>query len=484
MEVKVQKKSLIKNAVFSALKTLTTILFPLITYPYITRVLSVENIGKINFGQSVVSYFVLLAAFGISTYAVRNGSQIRDDKTSFSVFANEIFTINILTTVVSFCLLLIVLCLPTKIADYRTIILILSVSVLLTPIAVEWIYIINEDFGYITLRSFIIHLLSLVLMFAFVKKEEDVLLYAALTTMSTSLGNIFNFLHSRKYVRLRVTARPNWKVHKKSIQVFFINSIASTIYLNSDTTLLGIMKDDYAVGLYGVATKIYLILKQLFNAIIASTIPRLAYLKKTNESEFKDLIRNIISLVLFFTLPATVGIIILRKEIILLISGEAYLGATSTLAVLALAIFFAVMSNVFANGLLICLGREKKVVNATLVSAVSNIVLNLLFIPLLSQVGAAVTTLIAEITVFCMCLYFARDYVLQLFDRKAIFDALLGSAVLLVAGLCVYPQVERFGLLLRITIMIFIEVFLYASCMLLLRDKTIMMLFKLFKRKV
>lgn len=95
------KKSLTVNAALSSLRTLTTIIFPLITYPYITRVLSVENIGRVNFGQSIVSYFMLLAGFGISTFAIRNGSQIRENNEQLNLFANRVFTINIITTIIS-----------------------------------------------------------------------------------------------------------------------------------------------------------------------------------------------------------------------------------------------------------------------------------------------------------------------------------------------------------------------------------------------
>ena len=127
------KKSLTINAALSSLRTLTTIIFPLITYPYITRVLSVENIGRVNFGQSIVSYFMLLAGFGISTFAIRNGSQIRENNERLNLFANRVFTINIITTAISCGLLVIVTILPTKVAAYRTLILLHSIRGLHCP---------------------------------------------------------------------------------------------------------------------------------------------------------------------------------------------------------------------------------------------------------------------------------------------------------------------------------------------------------------
>lgn len=479
-----KRRSLTINAFLSSLKTLTTIIFPLITYPYITRVLSVENIGKINFGQSVVSYFSLLAGLGISTFAIRNGSQIRENGDKLNTFANQIFTINVASTILSCVLLLGLVYMPSKIAAYRGIILIQGVAVALSPLAVDWIYTIYEDFGYITLRSFLVHLLSLILMVTFVKQETDVYIYVALTSMSTSLGNIFNFCHSRKYVKLKLVSDTKWRQYKNSIFLFFINSIATVIYMNSDTTILGVLKDDRSVGLYSVAVKIYTILKQVFNAVIATTIPRLAYLRKNNNNEFESLIKRMISIATVCTIPVTAGIIILRKEIISLISGYSYIEAATTLAILAVAIFFAIMANILTNGVLICMGREKCVVKATMVSAIGNAALNFIFIPFFSQNGAAFTTLLAEMTVFGMALYYSRDLVIRLIDFLEFRNAIIGTVVMYVMSIPLYMCVSKSSLLWRITIMIAGCVIVYAVVLLICRDTIIFEIVKQLKKKI
>lgn len=479
-----KRRSLTINAFLSSLKTLTTIIFPLITYPYITRVLSVENIGKINFGQSVVSYFSLLAGLGISTFAIRNGSQIREDGDKLNTFANQIFTINVASTILSCVLLLGLVYMPSKIAAYRGIILIQGIAVALSPLAVDWIYTIYEDFGYITLRSFLVHLLSLILMVTFVKQETDVYIYVALTSMSTSLGNIFNFCHSRKYVKLKLVSDTKWGQYKNSIFLFFINSIATVIYMNSDTTILGVLKDDRSVGLYSVAVKIYTILKQVFNAVIATTIPRLAYLRKNNNNEFESLIKRMISIATVCTIPVTAGIIILRKEIISLISGYSYIEATTTLAILAVAIFFAIMANILTNGVLICMGREKCVVKATMVSAIGNAALNFIFIPFFSQNGAAFTTLLAEMTVFGMALYYSRDLVIRLIDFSEFRNAIIGTVVMYVISIPLYMCVSKSSLLWRITMMIAGCVIVYAVVLLICRDTIIFEIIKQLKKKI
>lgn len=479
-----KQKSLTLNAFLSSIKTLATILFPLITYPYITRVLSVENIGKVNLSQSIVSYFSLLSGLGISAFASRNGAQIRENKFQLSKFSNQVFTINVISTIISCCLLIGLTLLPIKIAAYRGIILLQGITVAMSPLAVDWLYTIEEDFGYITLRSIAVQLLSLILMFTFVKSEKDVYLYVALTSMSTSLGNLFNFIHSRKYVKLKLISDTHWNEYKNSILLFFINSVATVIYMNSDTTILGILKNDYSVGLYSVAVKIYTIVKQVFNSVILTVIPRLAYLRNNDVRGFERLTKTMISMATVFTIPAAVGIIILRKEIIALISGNSYLETAPTLSILAVAIFFGVLANILANGVLICMGREKYVVKATIVSAIENVALNFIFIPAFSQNGAAFTTLLAEMTVFGMSLYYSRDVIVRMLDVSEFRNAVLGSVLMLFVSFHLMNLLSNCHLITRIATVIVVCLGVYTLALLAFKDKVLKNIISQVKKKL
>lgn len=464
------KKSLTQNALLSSIKTLSTIVFPMITYPYITRVLSVENIGKVNFGNSVVSYFSLIGALGLTGYAVRTGAKFKDDKAKLSGFSSSIFTINVLASLIAYGLMAICLLFPTKLADYRSIILIQATTILFAPLAVEWLYTIEEDFAYITLRSILVQFCSLILMFIFVKNEDDIYKYVLLCVVSSSLGNLFNFAHSKKYTRIRLTRKTDWCSSYKSIITFFVNSIATVIYLNSDTTMLGLMCNDYAVGLYSVATKIYSIIKQVFNAVVGVTIPRLSYLNTTNQQDFDKLVRRMISLTIVGAVPASFGMILLRKEIILLISGEAYISAATALAILAVAICFGVLSNIIANGVLVCVGHEKKVLIATSASAAINVLLNSVCIPLLKQNGAALTTLIAELTMFLVSIHHARKYITNMFDLHTVLSVAISCALMFAAGEFTRSYLVEYSFIVRIAVVIPICVFVYLLSLILTRE--------------
>lgn len=468
----IKMRSMGINALLSSLKILSSIIFPLITYPYITERISVTNIGKINFSQSIISYFTLIAAFGISGFAVRTGSRIRDDRIAFEAFADRVFTINVITTAVSLLLLLLLILLPTKLVEYRTFICILSVTVALVPISVDWVYMIYEDFAYVTVRSILISLLSIILMLVFVKDNNDVYLYVGLTTASNSLGNIFNFFHAKKFVRLGLTKDTHWRDYSKPLWIFFINSVTSTIYLNSDMTLLGLMSTNRQVALYSIATKIYSIAQQMIYAVVTTIIPRLAYIQKKSEDEFIKLLKNIVEISTFFVIPLMVGLVMVGKNIVLILSNSKYIKATESLSILAVALIFSVFAGILANGLLIVINRERAVVTATIASAIINLCLNFFFIPLWGQNGAAATTLIAEITILSISIWFARDYFKNIVNYTELLKAILGSIIMYIVNQNL-SQFYSSNNLVNICEIVIISVVVYFVSMIILKDNVL-----------
>ena len=167
-------KSLKKNAILNSIRNILRLIFPLITIPYVSRMLGVENVGKYSFAFSIISYFIILSKLGIETFAVREGSKYRDNKAKFNDFASEIFTINILSTLISYILLIICLFFLPQLSEYKLLIEILSLEILLTTLGCEWVYIINEDYTYITIRSIIFQTISLIMLLTFIKNQNGV----------------------------------------------------------------------------------------------------------------------------------------------------------------------------------------------------------------------------------------------------------------------------------------------------------------------
>lgn len=400
------QKSIKVNMILNGIKGLLSVLFPLITFPYVSKILGVENIGKYNFASSIINYFTLLAGLGISTYAIREGARIRDDKDNLNKFCKEMFTINIISTIISYLLLIILLFLVPKFHSYTVLLLILSLQIIFSTFGIEWIYSIYEDFKFITIRSIVFQLLGLILMFSFVHTKNDLYVYAIITVIASVGSNIINFFYSKKYCNVSITKKFNLKKHIKPIMVLFATTVAVTIYVNSDITVLGFLTNDYHVGIYSVSTKIYTIIKSLLASIVTVTIPRFSsLLSKKKNDEFKETAEEVYKILLTVVIPSIVGIICLRKEIILIIAGESYLDAQLSLAILSVAMIICLGAYFYGQAMLVPLKQENKVLKITIVSAFINIVLNFILIPFWKENAAAFTTLLAELIAFLYCKY-------------------------------------------------------------------------------
>ncbi|MBS3202808.1 oligosaccharide flippase family protein [Turicibacter bilis] len=396
-----KQKSLQANAILSGAQKLLSIIFPLITFPYITRVLQINTIGQINFSNSIISYFTLIAGLGITNYATREGAMLRKNNSDINGFVREIFTINIISTFMAYGLLVGIYFLCPKLHSYFGFLAIESITILGTTLGINWLYSIYEDYVYITIRTFAFQLISLILLFVLVRDENDYLVYVGINVFSAVGSNVLNLIHSKKYVDIGLTCKPNFKKHIRPILVIFASTIAITIYVNSDMTILGALKTDYEVGLYSVSVKIYTIIKQLVASMVIVALPRVtSYLSEGNVNKYIDTVKILFQVVFTFTIPIAIGLFMVSDNVILLISGSAYLEASISLKILALCIIFAVFASFVTYTILLPLRREKIQFKATTTSATLNICLNFVFIPLFAEKGAAITTLLAEFMVF------------------------------------------------------------------------------------
>jgi len=444
------------NAILNVLKTVLGIIFPLITFPYISRVLQVESIGAYDFSASVISYFALMAGLGISTYAIREGTKCRDNQKEMESFISEVFSINIISTVISYILLCFTVMCVDKIHSYYHIILILSIEIFFTTLSVSWICNIYEDFLFIALQSIGVHAISLLLTVLLVKQSTDLDLYAMIVVLSRSISGTINFFYVRKkYCRFKLTFKINWNRHFKPIMIMFSINVAIIIYVSADTTMLGIMTNDYQVGLYGFAVKIYTIIKNILAAALVVLIPRFSILLNSSDikrGELNVLFSGVFKALMFIMLPAIVGLFLVSKDVIHLIGGINYLAGTKSLQLLCIAIFFSLLAYMYIQCILIPSKKEKEVFVATLVSALVNVGLNFIFIPLWGIEGAAVTTIVAEVTVCIISYLYSRKYIALVGIKKDLIKVIWGClGIILVYYLCSFIN-NGFILRLMITI--------------------------------
>lgn len=392
-----EKQGLKGNTVFNAIKSIAGIIYPLITFPYISRVLMAENVGKINFGSSVISYFSLIASLGVTTYAIRECSKVRDNRECLEETASQIFSINIFSTFAAYIALLVTLVAARPLDNYRTLICIQSAAILFATLGADWINTVMEDFRYITVRTLGMQLLSLALMFAFVRRPEDYMKYAVISVVASSGANLVNIFYRRRFCTIRFTVKIDFKNHLPPILLLFSLILSQTIYCNSDMTMLGLMWGDYEVGLYSTSIKIYNLVNTFIASIAWVVMPQLSEafagqdFKKVN-----SLLKYSLNFIIVLGLPCIIGINAITKPLVYVIAGEEYLSACLSLNILTIALLFSFIGGWIGNMMMIPSGKESMCLKTAVVSALVNVALNLVLIPRWGIYAAAATTAIAE----------------------------------------------------------------------------------------
>lgn len=465
-------KSLKKNAILNMTKTVMSLIFPLITFPYTSRVLGPVYIGKVNFAQSIVSYFSLIAALGISTYAVREAAKVRDDKTRLSKFIKEILSINLASTLAAYVLFAAAVFAVPSLSEYRKLLCICGASILFTTLGMDYLYTALEEFKYITVRSIAFQFLSLVLLFTLVRNQNDYLKYAAISVVSSAGSNILNFFHARKFVDFKLTKQTKLEIkkHLKPIFTFFAMSAAISIYTVLDTTMLGFIKGDEAVGIYTAATKINRMVIMMITAATGVLLPRLSFYASCGEkTEFLRLADKAVLFVVLFSFPCAAGLFVLAEPTVLVFSGAKYLPSVPVMKIMNAVIVFISLSNVTGIQIFMSVGKERITLFSVIAGSVINFTLNMVLIPRYGAIGAAIGTLVAEFAVTAIQLVFAGKYISY---KNLLFHVIKVTAAALIMALCVYFVLCHLeNLFLKIAFGIISGVLVYIVSILVLRDK-------------
>lgn len=467
-----KQKSLGVNALLNGVKQCCSIIFPLITFPYISRVLGSNGYGKYSFSNSVTNYFILLAALGIYTYAIREGAKIRDDQKAINRFCSQVFSINVCSAVISLLLLFVMVFFLPKFSGYKAYVFIQSTAIVMAVIGTDWVNGIFEDYFYITVRYIAVQCICLLAMFIFVRRPEDVIPYCIISVLATNGGNLINVFYVRKYVKIRFTFNMDLKRHLLPLLILFVNSIAITIYVNSDITMLGFFESDAQVGVYSFASKIYNLLKQLINAVVVVSVPRIAYIQKNKSEEYGIFINKIFSALNIILLPIIVGMFCMSDSMILFAGGEQYISGDAALKILSVATLFAIYASLFTNCVLIVNRQEKYCLEATIVSAIVNVAMNLLLMPRLGMIGAAITTVLAEFVNCVMQIHFSRTFFnWKMLDIESVESCLCGSVA--IGIICILCNQYFDSSLWRMISASLISVVVYAVILIVMKNPTV-----------
>ena len=430
MKIHSVKFNFIMNFIMSA----SSIVFPLITFPYISRVLMATGNGKVATASAVITYFNMFASLGIPTYGIRACAKVRDDKEKLSKTVQELLIINSITMFLTLIAFIFTVALIPEFAAEKNLYIINGIGMVLNVFAITWLYNALEQYAYITVINMIVKLVSLILMFMLVKQPEDYVIYGGITVFASSASYIFNFIYATKFVSLKKAGSYDFRVHMKPILRFFAMSAATSVYTNLDVVMLRFMQGDTEVGYYNAAIKVKTILVTLITSLGTVLLPRLSYyIKKDKKDDFYRMIGKAVDFVVIAGLPLMIYFMLYAKESIQFLAGDGYKGAVLPMIILMPTVLLIGLSNITGIQILTPQNMEQKVLNSIVCGAVVDFILNLILIPKMASSGAALATTIAEIVVLIVqCVYLKdilKDIVKNVNTIKISVAIILGTIV-------------------------------------------------------
>lgn len=478
-------KSVKANYLFNLINSASQLLFPLITFPYASRIMMADGIGQVNFFQSIISYISLFTCLGIPMYAIREVAKVRDNPEKMTRITVEILLLHAFLTLLGYMAVAVICLTVTKVQTDIPLFLLLSATIFFTAIGCEWFYQGIEDFKYVAIRGLLVKLLSVVLLFLFVKTKEDILWYGAYTVLGVLGGNIFNFIRLRKYLHRDVIdfrALHPLRRLKPALHVFALNVVIS-IYLQLNNVLLGFMKDAEAVGYFTAATKIMMITMSISSSLGAVIMPRTSNLiAEGRMDEFRILIQKSYDFVLALAMPLTVGLIFTSPSIILLLSGEGFAPAVLTSQIVASNILMVGLSGVMGIQVLYPLGKINIVILCTLIGAAVNVFFNVLLIPRYGHNGTAVAYMLAEVAVTVSMFLIGRKYIPIQFLKKQHLHYVGGGIVM--GGVLYFISLLGLSIISTLITMICVGIMVYIIVLLWLKDSIGMVILSIVWRKM
>lgn len=434
--------SIKKNFIYSSILTSANYVFPLIVYPYVSRVLGVTKIGACNFVDSIVQYFVLLSMFGITSIGIREIAKARNDKSRLNEVFNNLFWINALLTIVSVILLLFITYYAQDLYKYRKLLFIGVLKIVSNFFLTEWLFRGLEEFKYITLRTIIVKCLYVCSIFLFVNDESDYIIYYLLTVLMISANSIFNHHYARRFIKF-TSKNIKLTLYLSPIVIMGLYSVMTSMYTTFNTAYLGFVAGDKEVGFYTTAQMLYGALLAFFGAFTGVMLPRMSSLLSEGKFErFKNLLERSANILFSYSIPFVILFIIYAPEIIELFAGKGFEGAIIPMQIsMPLMVIIGYEQIIITQGLL-PLDKNKAVLINAIVGAISGVLLSLLIVSTFKSVGSTIVWALSEICVLISASIFIKKYIDFRFPFMVLMKNILGNTPLLVILICVHSLIK------------------------------------------
>ncbi len=423
------RRSLTVNSIFNVVHRLVQLLFPLITSVYVSRILSVEGIGKVTTANNLVSYFVVFSALGIPTYGLREIAKLKERSKEKDRLFTELLLVNAISTLIC---TFVYLCLILNVDLYSSelpLYLCTGGLILFNFINIDWLYKGSEEYAYITLRSLLVKVISLAAIFIFVRDIEDYMIYAVITCLASGTNYFFNVFNARKLVGLDFHGLKPTR-HLRPIAYLFAGTFFSTVYSRVDVTMLGLIVGEESTAFYSYPHRIIELAILGCAAISEVFLPRLTYCYRNDRAQFDKILDNGLKILIFLSLPMTAGLALLAPQVIQLLYGADFAPAASALRYMTVLIPVKSIGDLLCYQVVICTGNEKKRLPAYGIAALANVILNTLLIPFMAQDGAVIASVISEFIVNGYLLIKMRSTLNVRVDAKSTLVALLSTGLM------------------------------------------------------
>lgn len=399
--------SIRKNVGYNVILNLTNILFPIITIPYISRVLGTENVGVVNFSLTYSGYFMVVAVLGIPIYGMREIAKYAKDKKKRDRIFCEIFSLNIFTAIFfSLIYILTIWKIPT-LSENWVIMLVAGTPLYLCAFSVDWYFLGREKFGLITARSFIIKVLCILGMLLFVKSKGDVLFYVIIVAFSTVISNIWNICYLFRYEVVLSIKELHYKNHIKPLLLLLSVQISIALYTVMDTLMLGFLSTFVQVGLYTSVVRTVKTLMGVVNSAGQSVTPKISlFVKEQKSLEVKHIINRTTQFLSFFSVPLAWGTGLIASHFIPFFLGDEFTGAIILMQMMSILFIVYALSCICSSQILIPYEKDKLIFYSTIFGAILNLLLNFLLIPRYAAMGAMISTVLTEIIVTLLLIYY------------------------------------------------------------------------------
>lgn len=399
-----------KDFFYNFLLTGSNLLFPLLTFPYLSRILGADGLGICSFIQSYAQNFAIIAALGIPLYGIREISKVSSDKEKRSKLFFELLSIHLILTILLLIIYFVSIFNYTDFEHNKNLTLLGSGFIFLNVFSIEWLFTGLSNFKYITIRSVIIRCLSIICIFVLVKTKDDFTTYFLIIVITVFFTALLDMYSSIKFISWKISLTiKGILVHLKPVTFLGIYMVLTSIYSVLPTTLLGFFSTKLAVGYYYGANRIIRMVISIFTSLITVMIPRLnSVVENRDNEEYLLLLQKTLSIVISFGIPITFFVFLVANPLVLLLAGKNFLNSIFVIQIMAPIILIVAFAQIFVHLILNVNRKDKEMVLLAALGMIISIVINLLFIPRFAERATGMSQLLSEFFVTLFSFFLTR----------------------------------------------------------------------------